>query len=58
MVDKNESLPIVFKRVLNNLDHYNSKDKINHRINYASDNTYYKQIDKIQKIFRKLYNKI
>ena len=52
MVDEmhNKNLPALFKKVINNLDHYNSPEKQRKRIEFALDNTYEKQIQRIEKI--------
>lgn len=52
MVDEmhNEKLPDLFKKVINNLDYYNSSEKQIKRIEFALDNTYEKQIERIEKI--------
>ena len=52
MVDEmhNDYLPILFKKVINNLDYYNSPELQKKRIEFALDNTYEKQIERIEKI--------
>lgn len=50
MTDKNEDFPLLFKNVLNNLKEWNSEEKTKNRIEFASDNTYDKQIDRIEEI--------
>lgn len=50
MVDDNINLPAKFNEVINDLDSYNSLEKTNNRINYAKDNTYAKQVKKIENI--------
>ena len=48
--DNNEKLPSLFKKVLNNLTYYNSPELQQKRISFALENTYEKQIDRIEKI--------
>lgn len=52
MVDEihNERLPALFKKVINNLEYYNKPELQQNRINFALDNTYEKQIKRIEKI--------
>jgi len=52
MVDEmhNDKLPALFKKVINNLDYYNSPELQKKRIEFALDNTYAKQIERIEKI--------
>lgn len=45
----NENLPALFKKVMNNLTGYNSPEKQQHRIAFALENTYRKNIDTITK---------
>lgn len=55
MVDEmhNENLPALFQNVINNLEHYNSPELQKKRIEFALDNTYEKQIQRIEKIISK-----
>ena len=46
----NENLPSIFKEVLSALDYWNSKQRMEERINFANDNTYSKQISRIEKL--------
>ena len=50
MVETSNLLPNKFSHIINNLDYYNSKDKINIRKKYASDNSYFNQLNRIEKI--------
>ena len=52
MVDEmhNDKLPALFKKVINNLDYYNSPELQKKRIEFALNNTYAKQIERIEKI--------
>jgi hypothetical protein len=45
----NENLPALFKKVISNLEEYNSPDRQRHRIQFALENTYKKHIDTITK---------
>ena len=50
MVDErtnNQKLPILFKQVINNLNHYNSIEFQQKRISFATENTYENQINRI-----------
>ncbi len=46
----NRSLPHIFQKVISNLDYYNSPELQRKRKEYALDNTYEKQIQRIEKI--------
>jgi glycosyltransferase involved in cell wall biosynthesis len=50
MVDEmhNENLPALFKKVISNIDYYNGPELQRKRIEYALNNTYEKQIDRIE----------
>lgn len=50
--DHNESLPDLFDKVVNNLSHYNSEHLVHTRKEFAKDNTYQKQIERIEKLVR------
>jgi len=52
MVDEmhNKKLPELFKKVISHLDYYNSSELQKKRIEFALDNTYEKQIRRIEKI--------
>lgn len=58
MVDEmhNENLPALFKKVIQNLNHYNSPELQKKRIEFALDNTYKKQIERIEKHINNLKN--
>lgn len=45
----NDKLPTLFEKVINNLNYYNSTELQTQRIAFAHDNTYQKQIDRIEK---------
>jgi hypothetical protein len=51
MVDEftNEKFPDLFKKIISNLTYYNSPEQQKKRIEYALDNTYKKQIERIEK---------
>lgn len=55
MVDEvhNGNLPALFKKVINNLEYYNSPELQKRRIEFALDNTYEKQIQRIEKTISK-----
>ncbi len=44
----NENLPDLFKKVINNLEYYNSQELQCKQIEYALNNTYEKQIERIE----------
>ncbi len=46
--EDNNLLPTLFQKVINNLEYYNSKKFREERISFAKDNTYSKQLDKIE----------
>lgn len=50
MVTRNDDLPALFKNVSDNLEFYNSPELMSKRIAFANDNSYDKQIDRIEKI--------
>jgi hypothetical protein len=52
MVDElhNENYPALFQKVISNLEYYNNPELQRKRIEYALDNTYEKQIERIEKI--------
>jgi len=54
MSQKNKELPHLLANVLSNLQHYNSLELINKRIQLALDNTYSRQIDRIESIINSL----
>ena len=47
---RNESLPSIFKNIISELDFWNSKMKMQDRIAFANENTYAKQIERIEKL--------
>jgi glycosyltransferase involved in cell wall biosynthesis len=48
--ENNHSLPSLFKHVISNLEDFNSPDLRQRRIAFARENTYQKQIDRIEEI--------
>jgi hypothetical protein len=53
MVDSrehNRELPALFKNIVNRLDHFNSPEFIQKRISFAKDNSYCRQIERIEGI--------
>ena len=58
MVDErhNENLAALFKKVINNLDYYNSPELQRKRIDFALNNTCEKQIERIEKYISKNYS--
>lgn len=46
----NNELPYLFKKCVNDLQYLNSKEKTNARISFALNNTYLKQIERIETI--------
>lgn len=54
MSSNNDELPQLFKHVIDNLDSYNHTDKKIKRINFAKENTYKKQIERIENIITSL----
>ncbi len=48
MADENHGFSMLFRDVLNNLDHWNSQGLQERRIVFAEENTYDKQIDRIE----------
>ncbi len=52
----NEKFPTLFQKVISNLEHYNSPELQRKRIAYALDNTYEKQIERIEKIISENIN--
>ena len=57
MSDKNEEYPALFSKVLGNLDYYNSEQKQYERKEFARNNTYLKQIERIEKHISDSLNK-
>jgi glycosyltransferase involved in cell wall biosynthesis len=47
--ETNEKIISLFNKIINNIGHYNSKENQDKRINFAGENTYIKQIDRIEK---------
>lgn len=54
MSNKNAEYPTLFKRVIDEIDVWNSTDKMTARMDYAYDNTYEKQLHRIEKILSKI----
>lgn len=52
--DENDDMPNLFNKIKNNLNFYNSAELREKRIEFALDNTYEKQIQRIQKIIKNL----
>jgi hypothetical protein len=50
MANQNSELPVLFKEVINDLGSYNLRELSDKRIAVAKENTYDKQIDRIEKI--------
>lgn len=50
MCREQDKLPELFGEVMQNLDHYNSSAKQQERIRFALDNTYARQVERIQKL--------
>lgn len=50
MVENNSDYPDAFDKVINNIKEYNSVDRQNKRIRFSLDNTYIRQIEKINNI--------
>lgn len=48
--ENNDELPQLFKETISNLDVYNSPEMQQKRINYAKQNTYSQQLDKIESL--------
>jgi hypothetical protein len=53
--DDDNEIPGLFKKVISNLDFYNSPELQRKRIEYALENTYEKQIDRIEKILTEIF---
>jgi hypothetical protein len=56
MVDRNVDLPGKFKGIINNLDYYNRSELRKKRIDWARNNTYAKQLHKIEQLISKNVN--
>ena len=52
MSNKNEEFSSLFHTLMNDLENWNSDEKSQQRITYALDNTYDKQIDKIEALIK------
>lgn len=52
MVDENEIYVEKFSKVVENIDYYNSPNKQKQRIDFAKNNTYQKQLDKISHLIK------
>jgi|TARA_Y100000310_G_scaffold339603_1_gene432780 hypothetical protein len=53
MSNNNFDLPKLFTKVMSKLDYYNSNHKSHQRISFAKNNTYDKQLDRIELILQK-----
>lgn len=53
MSSKNSDFPLFFKSVINNLEYWNSSKLKNSRKTFAEDNTYIKQIERIEALVKK-----
>ena len=54
MAEKDEDLPALFAEVADNLAHYNSPEKQQARQAWALENTYEKQVERIEKLLAKV----
>lgn len=54
MVDSIDEYSQKFKQVVSNIDELNNEKKQAHRISFAKDNTYLKQIEKIEGLLQSL----
>jgi glycosyltransferase involved in cell wall biosynthesis len=54
MVESNDLLPKKFSEVIQNLDYYNSPEKQSTRKAWARENTYKKQIERVEEILAKI----
>lgn len=54
MVEDNSQLVYKFKEVIENLSYFNSEDKIKQRILYANENTYFKNLSRIESLIKEL----
>jgi hypothetical protein len=52
--ENNNALPALFKKVVLQLSNYNAPDLQLQRTNFAKDNTYEKQVERVEKIIRAL----
>jgi hypothetical protein len=43
-------MPAMFKEVMSNLEYYNSPEKIDIRMNFARENSYARQLERIEKL--------
>jgi glycosyltransferase involved in cell wall biosynthesis len=50
MAKHNDMVPAIFKRVCDNINFYNSPEKVKQRIYFALDNTYTKQLSRIEQL--------
>ena len=50
----NESLPALFKEVAQNIDRYNSPEAVERRRQFAADNTYSRQVERIDACLEKM----
>lgn len=56
MANQNEDIPGLFKKAIDNLEYYNHPKYVERRVGYALDNTYLKQIERIEKLIAENYN--
>jgi hypothetical protein len=54
MTEKNSELPDLVGKVIRELDFYNSPKKLQQRRNFADDNAYAKQLDRIEEILNRV----
>lgn len=55
--NSNESLPVLFKQIINDIDVYNSKTRMEYRINFANNNSYQKHLNEIEHVIFEKINK-
>lgn len=53
MCQNNETIPEAFKFVLNNLSELNNEESMQRRFKFAADNTYTKQLERIEQLLEK-----
>lgn len=56
MANQNEDIPGLFKKAVENLEYYNHQEYVKKRVAYALDNTYLKQIERIEKLIAENHN--
>lgn len=57
MAEKRSEIKTIFKEVADNIDLYNSADRMKARIEFALNNTYYNQINRIERILSSVKSK-